>query len=81
MANHINKGKVGYTRLSSIHPRVKYLLDKDGLDEESMKEFDYQPLCEYCEVKVDMSGEKCGLWIGTTDDQNTGGSDQGRSGG
>ena len=59
MANHINKGQLGETRLSNIHPRVEYLMYQD-VDDDNLKQFYYKPLCEYCEMKLDMSGGKRG---------------------
>ena len=55
MAKHINREQLGETRLSNIHPRVEYLLHQDG-DDENLLDFYYKPLCEYCEMKLDMSG-------------------------
>ena len=55
MAKHINREQLGETRLSNIHPRVEYLLHQDG-DDDNLQDFYYKPLCEYCEMKLDMSG-------------------------
>ena len=59
MANHINKGQLGETRLSNIHPRVEYFMYQD-VDDDNLKEFYYKPLCKYCEMKLYMSGRKAG---------------------
>ena len=44
-------------RLLFIHSRVQYL-SLNNLDEENMDEFKYKTLCDYCEMKLDMSGGK-----------------------
>ena len=46
-------------RLLFIHSRVQYLC-LNYLDEEIMDEFKYKPLCDYCEMILDMSGGKRG---------------------
>ena len=48
---------LGELRLLFIHTRVQYLC-LNYLDEENMDEFKYKPLCDYCEMKLDMSGGK-----------------------
>ena len=50
---------LGEMRLLFIHSRVQYLC-LNHLDEENMDEFKYKPLCDYCEMKLDMSGRKRG---------------------
>ena len=50
---------LGEMRLLFIHSRVQYLC-LNHLDEENMNEFKYKPLCDYCEMKLDMSGGKRG---------------------
>ena len=50
---------MGEMRLLFIHTRVQYLC-LNYLDEENMDEFNYKPLCDYCEMKLDMSGGKRG---------------------
>ena len=50
---------LGEMRLLFIHTRVQYLC-LNYLDEENMDEFKYKPLCDYCEMKLDMSGGKKG---------------------
>ena len=50
---------LGEMRLLFIHSRVQYLC-LNHLDEENMDEFKYKPLCDYCEMKLDMSGGKRG---------------------
>ena len=50
---------MGEMRLLFIHIRVQYLC-LNYLDEENMDEFKYKPLCDYCEMKLDMSGGKRG---------------------
>ena len=47
----------GEMRLLFIHTRVQYIC-LNYLDEENMDEFKYKPLCDYCEMKLDMSGGK-----------------------
>ena len=49
----------GEMRLLFIHTRVQYLW-LNYLDEENMHEFRYKPLCDCCEMKLDMSGGKRG---------------------
>ena len=49
----------GEMRLLFIHTRVQYLC-LNYLDEENMDEFKYKPLCDYCEMKLDMSDGKRG---------------------
>ena len=44
----------GELRLLFIHYRVEYLC-LNYLDDDSMNEFNYKPLCDYCEMKLDMS--------------------------
>ena len=44
-------------RLLFIHSRVQYIC-LNHLDEENMDEFKYKPLCDYYEMKLDMSGGK-----------------------
>ena len=51
---------MGEMRLLFIHTRVQYLC-LNYLDEENMDEFKYKPLCDYCEMKLDMSGGKRGV--------------------
>ena len=58
MANMKNL-TMGEMRLLFIHTRVQYLC-LNYLDEENMDEFKYKPLCDYCEMKLDMSGGKRG---------------------
>ena len=58
MANMKNL-TMGEMRLLFIHTRVQYLC-LNNLDEENMDEFKYKPLCDYCEMKLDMSGGKRG---------------------
>ena len=58
MANMKNL-TMGEMRLLFIHTRVQYLC-LNYLDEENVDEFKYKPLCDYCEMKVDMSGGKRG---------------------
>ena len=48
---------MGEMKLLFIHTRVQYLC-LNYLDEENMDEFKYKPLCDYCEMKLDMSGGK-----------------------
>ena len=48
---------LGEMRLPFIHSRVQYLY-LNHLDEKNMDEFKYKPLCDYCEMKLDMSGGK-----------------------
>ena len=50
---------LGEMMLLFIHTRVQYLR-LNYLDEENMDEFKYKPLCDYCEMKLDMSGGKRG---------------------
>ena len=50
---------LGEMRLLFIHSRVQYLC-LNHLDEENMDEFKYKPLCDYCEMKLDMSDGKRG---------------------
>ena len=50
---------LGEMRLFFIHSRVQYLF-LNHLDEENMGEFKNTPLCDYCEMKLDMSGGKRG---------------------
>ena len=50
---------MGEMRLLFIHTRVQYLC-LNYLDEENMDEFKYKPLCDYCEMKLNMSGGKRG---------------------
>ena len=45
----------GEMKLLFIHTRVQYFC-LNYLDEENMDEFKYKPLCDYCEMKLDMSG-------------------------
>ena len=54
MASMKNKTP-GELRLLFIHFRVEYLCLND-LNDENMDEFKYKPLCDYCEMKLDMSG-------------------------
>ena len=49
----------GEMRLLFIHSRVEYLCFH-GLDDDNMDEFKYKPICDYCEMKLDMSGESRG---------------------
>ena len=56
MANMKNL-TMGEMRLLFIHTRVQYLC-LNYLDEENMDEFKYKPLCDYCEMKLDMFGGK-----------------------
>ena len=56
MASIKNK-TLGELRLLFIHSRVEYLFLND-LDDDNMDEFKYKPLCDYCEMKLDMSGGK-----------------------
>ena len=58
MANMKNL-TMGEMRFLFIHTRVQYLC-LNYLDEENMDEFKYKPLCDYCEMKLDMSGGKRG---------------------
>ena len=58
MASIKNK-TLGEIRLLLIHPRVQYLCLNE-LDDENMDEFKYKALCDYCEMKLDMSGGKRG---------------------
>ena len=58
MANMKNL-TMGEMRLLFIHTRVQYLC-LNYLGEENMDEFKYKPLCDYCEMKLDMSGGKRG---------------------
>ena len=53
MASIKNK-TLGEMRLLSIHSRVEYYCFHD-LDDDNMDEFKYKPLCDYCEMKLDMS--------------------------
>ena len=46
---------LGELRLLFIHSRVEYLC-LNYLDENNKDEFKYKPLCDYCEMKLDMSG-------------------------
>ena len=46
-------------RLLFIHTRVQYLC-LNYLDEENMDKFKYNSLCDYCEMKLDISGGKRG---------------------
>ena len=48
---------LGEMRLLFIYSRVQYLC-LNHLDEENMDEFKYKALCDYCEMKLDMSGGK-----------------------
>ena len=48
---------IGEMRLLFIHTRVEHLC-LNYLDEENMDEFKYKPLCDYCEIKLHMSGGK-----------------------
>ena len=50
---------LGEMRLLFIHSRVQYLC-LNHFDEENMDEFKYKALCDYCEMKLDMSGGKRG---------------------
>ena len=54
MASMKNK-TLGELMLLFIHSRVEYLCLND-LDDDNMGEFQYKPLCDYCEMKLDMSG-------------------------
>ena len=56
MANMKNL-TLGEMRLLFIHNRVQYL-SLNHLDKENMDEFKYKTLCDYCEMKLDMSGGK-----------------------
>ena len=51
----IKNKTLGELRLLFIHSRVEYLCLND-LDNDNMDEFKYKPLCDYCEMKLDMSG-------------------------
>ena len=55
----------GEMRLLFIHTRVQYLC-LNYLDEENMDEFKYKPLCDYCEMILDMSGGKRGYELEVT---------------
>ena len=50
---------LGELRLLFIHTRVQYLC-LNYLDEENMDGFRYKPQCDYCEIKLGMSGGKIG---------------------
>ena len=54
MASMKNK-TLGEMMLLFMHSRVEYLCLND-LDDDNMDEFQYKPLCDYCEMKLDMSG-------------------------
>ena len=47
---------LGEMRLLFIHTRVQYLC-LNYLDEENMDEFKYKPLCDHCDMKLDMEKE------------------------
>ena len=49
--------ELGEMRLLFIHSRMEYLCLQE-LDDENMDELKYKPLCDYCEMKLDMSGGK-----------------------
>ena len=45
--------------LTLVEMRLLFIhLCLNHLDEENMDEFKYKPLCDYCEMKLDMSGGK-----------------------
>ena len=53
----IKHDQIGSMGLLLIHSRVERLC----LDEnEDLYQFKYRPLCDYCEMKLDMSGGKRG---------------------
>ena len=61
---------LGEMRLLFIHTRVQYLC-MNHLDEENMGELKYKPLCDYCEMKLDMSGGKRGNALEVTQNCRT----------